>query len=87
MVDDQYGNPADAEALATFLLSTAQRWAPAKAGDPALELFHFTKDGATPRYAVTDLRFHERHASAIAGRLKPSTRGGLEIADVNRAYL
>ena len=50
VVDDQYGNPTDAEALAAFLLSTAPRWAAAETGDPAFGLFHFTNAGTTSRF-------------------------------------
>ena len=38
-------------------------------------------------YAVTGLYFYDGRASGFARKLKPSSRGELEITDLNRCYL
>jgi glucose-1-phosphate thymidylyltransferase len=39
------------------------------------------------RYAVIGLYFYDNRVIDIASRLRPSSRGELEITDINRAYL
>ncbi len=44
-------------------------------------------DPAPSNYAITGIYFYDDRAVELAGRLRPSARGELEITDLNRAYL
>ena len=41
----------------------------------------------TSSYAVTGLYFYDNHVIKVASNLKPSSRGELEISDINQEYL
>jgi len=57
--------------------------------DEALRVISIEEKPAVPRsnYAVTGLYFYDRRACDFARRLKPSSRGELEITDLNCCYL
>ncbi|KQY51110.1 glucose-1-phosphate thymidylyltransferase RfbA [Lysobacter sp. Root494] len=57
--------------------------------DAAGKVIGIEEKPAQPRsnYAVTGLYFYDGRASGFAAGLKPSSRGELEITDLNRCYL
>jgi glucose-1-phosphate thymidylyltransferase len=57
--------------------------------DKELRVVSLAEKPKTPRsaWAVTGLYFYDQQAIEIARTLQPSSRGELEITDVNRAYL
>jgi glucose-1-phosphate thymidylyltransferase len=57
--------------------------------DVAMRVLSLEEKPLRPRsnYAVTGLYFYDSRASQFARELQPSTRGELEITDLNRRYL
>jgi len=57
--------------------------------DEDLRVISIEEKPAVPRsnYAVTGLYFYDNRASEFARKLEPSTRGELEITDLNRCFL
>ncbi|NQE62408.1 dTDP-4-dehydrorhamnose reductase [Caulobacter sp. RHG1] len=72
VVADQFGTPTDGEALASFLIATAPRWAAAPAGDPAFGLFHFANAGETSRFEFA--RAAIDRDPQVRARVEPTTQ-------------
>jgi dTDP-4-dehydrorhamnose reductase len=69
IVDDQLGNPTDANDLAAFILATADRWSSADADPAAFGLFHFTNAGTTTRFMLAQAAIERDHLTRA--RLEP----------------
>lgn len=87
----QLKRAAAREAGATIFgypVSDPQRYGVAEIGEGG-RVASLEEKPAQPRsnLAVTGLYFYDDRAPALARQLKPSTRGELEITDLNRAYL
>ena len=65
---------------------------PERFGCPELDGDHIVRIEEKPviaksRYAVTGIYMYDRHVFDLCNRLKPSSRGELEITDVNNEYI
>lgn len=87
MLEKAHVQPSGATIFA-YAVNDPERYGVAEF-DPSGRVIALEEKPLNPRsrYAVTGLYFYDRQVCDLAAHLKPSSRGELEITDLNRLYL